>query len=149
MYADELYKSMLDDKDGNIPSPLIIDMCIALRHDLLQWQKSKSVEQKASKTKLKADRPHRMNNFNLMNVVGMIASCYAAIGRTSITSPGVADTYSFLKTTWNTLPEIYQQGEYTNTLAIVECPIEQVENPIPTALIILKAESTDNAIVHD
>jgi len=64
MYADGLYNSMIDDKDGHRPSPLIMFTCTALRHALLEWQKNKGVHPKASKSKLKADRPDRSNYFN-------------------------------------------------------------------------------------
>jgi hypothetical protein len=55
---------MIDDKDGNIPSPLIMFTCTAMRHALLEWQKKQGVYPKASKSKLKADRPDRSNYFN-------------------------------------------------------------------------------------
>jgi len=35
-YADRLYYSMINDKDGHIPSPLIIFRCTALQHALLE-----------------------------------------------------------------------------------------------------------------
>jgi len=54
-YADGFYNSMIDDKDGHIPSPLIMFTCTALRHALLEWQKNKGVHPKASKSELKAD----------------------------------------------------------------------------------------------
>jgi hypothetical protein len=50
---------MIDDKDGDIPSPLIMFTCTAFRHALLEWQKNQGVHKKASKSKLKADRPDR------------------------------------------------------------------------------------------
>jgi hypothetical protein len=46
---------MIDDKDGHIPSPLIMFTCTALSHDLLASQKNIGVHPKASKSKLKAD----------------------------------------------------------------------------------------------
>jgi len=55
---------MIDDKAGHIPSQLIMFACIALRHALLEWQKNKGVPPKASKSKLKANRPDRSNSFN-------------------------------------------------------------------------------------
>jgi hypothetical protein len=63
-YGDGFYNSMIDDKDGHIPSPLIMFTCTALRHALLEWQKNKGVDPKASKSKLKADRPDCSNHFN-------------------------------------------------------------------------------------
>jgi hypothetical protein len=49
-YADGFYNSMINDKDGHIPSPLIMFTCTALRHGLLEWQKNKGVYPKASKS---------------------------------------------------------------------------------------------------
>jgi len=74
-YADGFYNSMINDKDGHIPSPLIMFTCTALRRALLEWQKNKGVHPKASKSKLKADRPDRSNYFNHKNDGGKIASC--------------------------------------------------------------------------
>jgi hypothetical protein len=95
---------MIDDKDGYIPSPLIMFTCTALRHALLEWQKNKGVHLKASKSKLKADRPDHLNYFNCKKDGGKIASCCAVTGRKLLTPPHVADTYTFLMNTWNTLP---------------------------------------------
>jgi hypothetical protein len=47
---------------------------------------------KASKSKLKEDRPDRLNNFKFKNNRGENASCHAATGHKVLTSPGVADT---------------------------------------------------------
>jgi hypothetical protein len=79
-----------------------------LRHALLEWQKNKGVHPKASKSKQKADRADRSNYFNHKNDSGQIAYCCAVMGRKLLTSPGVADTYTFLMNTWNTLPDRYQ-----------------------------------------
>jgi hypothetical protein len=49
-----------------------------------------------------------------------------------LSSAGVADTYTLLRNTWNTLPESNQQMVYNNTLAIVKCQIQHAENPTPT-----------------
>jgi hypothetical protein len=87
---------MLDDKDGQIPSPLIMFTCTALRNALLEWQKNKGVHAKASKSKLKANRPACLNYFNCKNDGGKIASCCAVMGRKLLTQPRVADTYTFL-----------------------------------------------------
>jgi hypothetical protein len=76
----------------------------ALRHALLEWQKNKGVHPKASKSNLKADRPDRSNYFNYTNDGGGNASCCAAMGPKLLTTPGVADTFTFLMNTWNTLP---------------------------------------------
>jgi hypothetical protein len=37
-YADRFYNSMNDNKDGHIPSPLIMFACTTLHHALLEWQ---------------------------------------------------------------------------------------------------------------
>jgi len=148
-YADGIYDSMIDDKDGHIPSPLIMFTCTALRHALLEWPKIKGVHPKASKSKLKADRPDRSNYLNYKNDGSKIAPCSASTGRNLLTSPGVADTYTFLMNTWNTLPESYQQRLYTNTLATVKRQIQQPENPTPAAVISTEAARVDNAILLD
>jgi len=72
---------MIDIKDGHIPSPLIMCICTTLRHALLEWQKNNGVNPKASKSKLKADRPDRLNYFNHKNDSGKNASCCTAMGR--------------------------------------------------------------------
>jgi hypothetical protein len=63
---------MIDDKDGHIPSPLIMFTCTMLRHALLEWQKNKSVHPTASKSKLKADGRDRSNYFNFKNDHGKV-----------------------------------------------------------------------------
>jgi len=140
---------MINDKDGHIPSPLIMSTCTALHHALLEWQKNKGVHRKAFKSKLKADRPDRSNYFNYKNDGGKNASCCAATGRKLLTSPGVADTYTSLMNTWNTLPESYQQRVYKNTLATVKHKIQQAENPTPAVAISMEAVHVDNAILLD
>jgi hypothetical protein len=50
--ADEFYDFMIDDKDGHIPSPLIMFTFTASRHAVLEGQKNKGVHPKASKSKL-------------------------------------------------------------------------------------------------
>jgi hypothetical protein len=69
------------------------------------------------------------------------------MGRKLLTSPGVADTYSYLMNTWNTLPESYQQRLYNITLATVKCQIQQAENPVPAVVIGVDAARVDNAIL--
>jgi hypothetical protein len=140
---------MIHDKDRHIPSPLIMFTCTALRHALLEWQKNKGVHLKASNSKLKADRPDRSNYFNCKNDGGNIVSCSAITGRQLLTSPGVADTYTFLMSTWNTLPESYQQRVYNNTLATVKRQIQQTENPTPAVVISVEAACVENAILLD
>jgi hypothetical protein len=148
-YADGFYNSMINAKDSHIPSPLIMFTCTALRHALLEWQKNKGVHPKASKSKLKGDRPDRSNYFNHKNDGGKIAARCAVTGRELLTSPGVADTYTFLMNTWNTLPESYQQRVYNNTLATVKRQIQQAENPTPAVVISVEAARVDNAILLD
>jgi len=147
MYADGFYNSMIDDKDGHIPSPLIMFTCTALCHALLEWQKNKGIHLKASKSKLKADRPDLSNYFNYKYDGGKNTSCCAATGRKLLTSPGVADTYTLLMNTWNTLPESYQQRVYKNTFATVNRQIQQAENPTPAVVISVEAARVDNAIL--
>jgi hypothetical protein len=148
-YADGFSNSMIDDKDGHIPSPLIMFTCTALRHALLEWQKHKGVHPKASNLKLKADRPDRSNYINCKNDGGKIVSCCAVTGRKLLTSPGVADTYIFLMNTSNPLPESYQQRVYNNTLATVKRQIQQAENPTPAVVISVEPACVVNAIVLD
>jgi len=140
---------MIDDKDGHIPSPLIMFTCTALRHALLEWQKNKGVHPKASKSKLRVDRPDRSNYFKCKNDGGKIVSCCAVPCRKLLTSPGVVDTYIFLMNTWNTLPESYQQRVYNNTLATVKHQIHQADNPTPAVVISVEAAHVDNAILLD
>jgi hypothetical protein len=140
---------MIKDKDGQKPSPLIMFTCTALRHTLLEWQKNKGVHPKVSKSKMKVDRPDRSNYFNHKNDSGKIASCCAVTGSKLLTSPGVAETYTFLMNTWNTLPESYQQRVYNNTLPTVKRQIQQAENPTPAVVISVDAACVDNAILLD
>jgi hypothetical protein len=98
---------------------------------------------------LKAGRPDCLNYFNYKNDGGKIASCYTAMGRKLLISPGVANTYTFLKNTWNTLPESFQQRVYKSTLATVKRQIQQAENPMPAIVISLKAACVENAILLD
>jgi hypothetical protein len=140
---------MIKDKDGHIPSPLIMFTCTAIRHPLQEWQKNNGVHPKDSQSKLKVDTPQRSNYFNHKHDVGQIASCCAVTGRKLLTSPGVADTYTFLMTTWNTLPESYQQRVYNNTLGTAKRPIQQAENTMPAMVISMEAAHVDNAILLD
>jgi len=148
-YGDGFYNSMLDTKDGHILSPLIMFTCTVLRHALLEWQKNKGVHPKASKSKLRAERPDCSNYFNYKNDSGKNASCCAATGCKLLTSPGIADRYTFLMNTWTTLPESYQQRVYKHTLATVKHQIEQAENPMPAVVISTEAPHVDNAIHPD
>ena len=114
-YADAIYNSMIDDKNGHTPSPLIMSTCMVLSHVLLEWQNNKCVHPKGSKSKLKADRPDHSNNFNCNNDGAKIISCCAVTGCKLLTSPGIADPYTFWMTTCNTLPQSEQQRVYNNT----------------------------------
>jgi hypothetical protein len=108
-----------------------------------------SCHPKASKSKLKADRPDRSNCFNHKNDGGKIASCCAVTGRKLFTSPVVADMYTFLMNTWNTLPESYQQRVYNYTIPTVKRHIQQAGNPTPAVVISVEAACVDNAILVD
>jgi len=79
----------------------------------------------------------------------VVRSHPAATGPKLLTLPGVADTYTVLMSTWNTLPESYQQIVYNNTLATVKREIQQAENPTPAVVISMEAASVDNAILLD
>jgi len=48
-YVDGFYNSMINDKYGQIPLPLIMFTFTALRNALLEWQKNKGFHPKASK----------------------------------------------------------------------------------------------------
>jgi len=148
-YADGFFNSMINDKDSDITLPLIMLTCTTLRHALLEWQKNNGVHLKASQSKQKVDRPDHSNYFNYKNHGGKNASCCTATGRKLLTSSGIADTYTFLMNTWNTLLESYQQRVYKNTLATVKYQIQPAENPMPALVISLEAAHVDNAILLD
>ena len=111
-YDVGFYNSMINDKDGHIPSPLIMLTCTALSHALLEWQKNKGVYPKASKSKQKAGRPQRSNYFNYKNVSGKDTSWGAPTGRKLLTTPGIADTYTLLMNSWYSQLESYQHRVY-------------------------------------
>jgi len=140
---------MIDVKDSHIPSPLIMFTCTTSHHVFLEWQRNKGVHLEASISKLNADRPDRSNHFNYTNDGGRNTSCCVATGCKLITSPGIADRYTFLMNTWNTLPESYQQMVYKYILATVKRLIQQAENPMPAMIIIMEAAGVDNAILLD
>ena len=148
-HAEGFHISIIDDKDGHIPSPLIMFTCTTLRHAHLEWQKNKGVHQRASKLKLKADRPERSNYFNYNTDGGKNAFCCAATGHKLLTLPGVAVTDTFLMNKWNTLPESYQQRVYNNTLATIKCQIPQTEDPTPALVISMEAVRHDNDLLLD
>jgi hypothetical protein len=139
---------MINDKDSDIPSPLIMSTCTALRQALLQWQKNKGVHRKTSKSKLKPDGPDRSHYFNQNNYGGKNAFHCPSMGPKLSTSPGVAETYKFLMNTWNTLPESYQQRVYSISFATVKRQIQHAENPTPAMVISTEGASVDNAIHH-
>ena len=78
-----------------------------------------------------------------------VARTHPAVVRKLLTSPGVADTYSLLMNTRNTLPESYQLRVYNNSLATVKRQIQQAENPTPAVVISVEAAHVDNAILVD
>jgi hypothetical protein len=121
----------------------------ALRYDILQCEKNKCVHWKACKSKLHAYRPAHANYFAYKNDGDKNKSCCAANGRKLFTLPGVTDTYSFLMSTWSTLPESYQQMLYRNTLPSVRCQIRQVENPPLAMLICMEEACVDNTVLQD
>jgi hypothetical protein len=65
--------SMIDDKDCDIPLPLIMYTCTALHHALLVWQQHQGVRPKVGKSKLKADSLDSSNYINYMNDNRIIA----------------------------------------------------------------------------
>jgi len=115
----------------------------------MEWQQNKGVHLKASKSKLKVDRPDPSNYFNYKNDCGKNASSCAVTGRKLLKSPGVADMYTFLMNTWNTLPESYQQRVYNSSLATFKQQIQQAENPTPVTVISMRAVPVDNANLRD
>jgi len=149
MYADGFHNSMIDIKDGHIPLPLISCTCTTLRHAFLEWQNNKSVDPKASKSELTADRPDRSIYINYKNDIGKNASCCAAMGLKLLTLSDVADIYTFLMDTWNTLPESYKQRVYIHTLATVTRQIQPVENPTPAVVISMEAARVANDSLLD
>jgi hypothetical protein len=123
--------------------------CTALRHTFQEWRKNKGIHPKASKSKLKADKPDCSKYFNHKNDGSKNASCCSAMGLKLLTSPGIADTYILLMNTWHTLPESYQQRVYYNALATVKRRIQQAENPMPAVVISVEAARVDNTILLD
>ena len=148
-YADGLYNSIIDNEDCWRPSRLIMDICTALRHALREWQNNEGVPPKASMSKVEADGPHRSNSFNYKNDGGKNPSCCTAMGRKLLSTPGVADKYTLLMNSWNTLPESYQQRVYNNTLATVKRQIQQPDNTQPAKVISTEVARVDNAILSE
>jgi hypothetical protein len=135
--------------DGHIRSPLIVFARSALRRILLFRQKKNGVHPKASKSKLKEDSHYRSHRFIYINNGGKNASSSGVPSCKVLTSPGVADTCTFLMNILNTLPESYQQMVYTHTHATVKRQIQQVWNPLPPVVISVEAVGGDTAITHD
>jgi len=133
---------MIDDKDGHVTSTLLKFTCTALHYALPQWQKNKGIHPIPSKSMLNADRPDRLNHFTHKNDGGQIGSCSTVKGRKLLTSPVVANMYTFLMNTWNTLPESCQQRVYNNTVATVKRQIHQAENP--TLAVVISMEHQQN-----
>jgi len=79
----------------------------------------------------------------------MVVRTHPAAVPKLLTFPGVADKYTFLMNTWNTLPESYQHRVYNNTLATVNRRMQQEENPTPAMVISVEAARVDNAILLD
>jgi len=148
-YADGFYNSMINNKYSHIPSPLVMFTCTSLRHALLEWQQNQGVHSKVSKSKLQEDRPDRSNYFNHKNNGRKIVSCCAVTCHKLLTSPGIADTYTFLMNTWITLLESYYQRVYDQTLATVKGQIQQTENRTPAMVISVTAVRVVNAILLD
>jgi len=123
--------------------------CTLLRHPLPEWQKNKGVHPKISSLQLKADRLDRSKYFNCRYDSGKIETCSAVTGHKLLTSPGVADMYTLLMTTWNTLPDSYQQRVSNHILATVQRQIQQAENPTPAVVISMHTARVDNAILLD
>jgi hypothetical protein len=90
---------------------------------------------KASKSKLHADRPDHSYYFNPLIDGGNMASSCTVMGLKVLTTPGVADSYTFLLNTQNTLPESYQWRVYNNTFDTVMYQVEQAENQTPAGVI--------------
>jgi len=71
------------------------------------------------------------------------------MGLKLLTSHGVADMYTVLMNTSNTLPECYQPTVYNTSLAMVQRQIQQAENPKSAVVIRVEALWVDNAILLD
>jgi len=147
MDADGFNISMIDDKDSDIPLPLIMFTCTGLNNATLEWQRNKSVHLNDSKSMLKVDRPDRSNHFNYNNDGGNNASYCAATCHQLLTSPGIAATYTIMMNTWNILPESYQPRVYIITSATVKCWMKQPENQMAAVVIRMEAVHVQNAIL--
>jgi len=79
----------------------------------------------------------------------MVVRTHHGAVRKLLTSPGVADTYTFSLSTWNKLPVSYQHRVYNNTLATVKRQMQQAENQMPAVVISVEAVRVGNAILLD
>jgi hypothetical protein len=138
---------MFDDKNGYIPSPLIMCTCTVLRHALLEWQQIIGGYSYAAKSMLQASRRDHSNYFNFKNDGGKYTSCCTSTGCKLLMLPGFADTYKCLKNAWNTLPESYHQRVYKNTFATVQRQIQHAENATPAVVISMEPARVDNNIL--
>jgi len=105
----------------------------ALHRAMLGWsgkRKKVFIQKLASQSWMRKDVIARATSWTRMMLVRSHPVALTT-GRMLLTSPGVADRYTFLINTWNTLPESYQQWVYKNTLATVKHQIQQAENPTP------------------
>jgi len=115
---------------GGFPGPVV-----NTSHALLEWQRNNGVHPKVSQPKLKADRSDGLNYFNYKNDGGQNACCTAAMGRKLMTSPGIAETYTLLTNTWDTLPECYQQRVYGIMSATDKRQIQHAGSLTPAVVI--------------
>jgi hypothetical protein len=87
---------MIDDKDGHIPSPLIMCVCTTLHRAILEWPKNQNVPLKDSKSKITVGRLDGSNYFNHKSDSSKIGCCCPAAWYKLLISPVVADIYTFL-----------------------------------------------------
>lgn len=80
IYIAGFYNSKIDDKNGNIPLPLIIFTRTPLGQAPVQWHINAGVHLKASKSRLNTNLTDYSNYFNFSNDCGKNASCCAAMG---------------------------------------------------------------------
>ena len=74
-------------------------------------------------------------------------SCCAATGRKLLTLSSDAVTFTFLRNTWNTLPESYPHSVYRNTLPTVKHQIPQAVKT--TSAVVSRAEAAPvNSAIH-
>jgi hypothetical protein len=76
-----------------------------------------------------------------------VVRTHPAAVRELLTSPGGADTHTFLMNTWNTLLESYQHRVSNNTLPTGKRQIQQADNPTPAVVISVEPARVDNAIL--